>query len=228
MRVRLPILLTVAAGLVALLVASRAMQMPSPAPLEVQRAGLEKVRRVLREIEASEFGRTERGQILTRQISSAMSASRISFTTDIGGRAAHLSNIFGRDRWYIMVLEMNHGRFLHQAPWQLAEVIYHEAVHATSGSGGHGSFEEECDAFAAGLQAEHVMRGAPHPVPLIMDGMPIARFVQEKYPQLASDPAYQPVGTSTAWLDSMTRPAPSAHARLDAQDTHHAHESASP
>jgi hypothetical protein len=189
---------------VAVLAYSRTILAPTSAPREVQLSGIENLRAILSDVAESPFGRSARGRALTQRIESALQAGKITFSTEISGRAAHRTPLVGGDTWYIMVLEMNHGRFLHQAHWQLAEVIYHEAVHNISGGVGHGSIEEECDAFAAGLQAEHVMRDAPPPTPLIMDGLPVADFVRQKYARLSSSPDYQPVGTTLTWLQSAT------------------------
>jgi len=179
----------------------RRSNLPASAPVDVQASGLKIIRQELRKIEASPFGRSDRGQALILQIRRLMASDKIIFSSGLGGPRGQTShNIFGKRCVYIKVIEMNHGRYLHQLPWQLSEALFHEAVHAQQESCHKASFEEECDAFAAGLQAEAVSKGVALSPLLCIDGLPVAKFVRQSYPGIKSNAKYKPIGNSREWL----------------------------
>lgn len=207
-RWRSPALLAVAFGLGVIL--ARRHDPPTPAPEPVQREGHAQLRRILGVIEGHACARTARGEALCRVVHEALAADeppppnpadrRIQFTVDLPGRAALRRTPWGRETWYIMVLEMADGRHLLQLDDQTAEVLFHEAVHALRDGHGRASFEEECDAYAAGAVAEAIVRGRPVPALFTMDAEPIASFVARRYPHQPRDPDYAPVGLTRAAL----------------------------
>ncbi len=121
------------------------------------------------------------------------------------------TSTFGKERIYIRILEMNHGRFLHQLPHQMMEAVFHEAVHSTHGRFHRPSFEEECDAFIAGMTVEAIVKGEDIPDLFRIDGMTLGRYLLGAYADLAKNPDYRPVGMSLrdimalAGLDRPTR-----------------------
>jgi len=138
---------------------------------------------------------------LISEIERLIESGRIVFSSGLGGpRGQTWHNLFGMRRVYVKVIEMNHGRYLHQLPWQLSESLFHEAVHSLQTGAHRASFEEECDAFVAGLQAEAVSRGIAPASVFRMDGLPVAEFVKRSYPNIGSNTRYSPVGESLEWL----------------------------
>ena len=191
----------VAIGLACLVAAYRyrTSQRPGPVPRDVQREGLRLVERILRKVAATDFGRSRRGRLLAEKIGDFIRRDRLIFTPDISWQAGYRRESLGYEALYVKVLRIG-GRLLHQEPEFIAEGIFHEAVHALRGRGGHSSIEEECDGFAAGLAAGAAVTGAKLPELLLIDGEPLARFVLRSYPNLPRNPDYRPVGQSRQWL----------------------------
>ncbi len=174
---------------------------PTAAPPAVQQTGRLKVQTVIDTVRASPFGRRERGRWLSEILQRQLDRGGIVFSGDMGGPRGQT-----RPRWfrvpviYIRVIPVNESTYLHQLDWQLAEALYHEAVHVFHGGFGRASFEEECDAFCAGLEAEAIVRGVPSPPRLVIDDMSVAEFVAQAYPNAPRRPNYRPVGADMAWL----------------------------
>lgn len=170
---------------------------PRAAPSHVQTSGDARVARILSRVATHPDLRSARGQALLAVLHRLRRNGQIVFTCDIPGRGAFLHRpLFGSPRLYVMVLEMNHGRYLHQLDSQIAEVLFHEAIHAHGKEHAQACFEEECDAFAAGALGEAAVLGHRVPEHATMDGRPISQFVRERYPTLATDAEYVPVGMS--------------------------------
>ena len=175
---------------------------PEPAPAHVQDAGKSIIRSELVKMAQTEFGRSERGQLLTAEVSSLLEQNRIIFSATMGGpRGFYWRELIGPKIVFIRVLELNHGHYLHQLPGQISEALFHEAVHSRKGSFHGTSIEEECDAFAAGLCAETASRGVIPSQTLTMDGIPLAEFVIKSYPKSPRNTDYAPVGKSLQWLN---------------------------
>jgi hypothetical protein len=205
-RKRLCMLLGVGLMCVAAAAAHKHAQRPAPAPVEVQESGRAIIRQELERISASEFGQSERGRMLLDEIRRLLKADRIVFSAELPGkRGLSWREKGGTQTVFIMVLEMNGGKYLHQLPFQVSEALFHEAVHSLK-SGVHGScIEEECDGFAAGLTAQMVSIGVELPELFTMDGMPLGEFVASRYPELCSNPDYKPVGRTIEWLRKQAR-----------------------
>jgi hypothetical protein len=101
---------------------------------------------------------------------------------------------------FLRVIEMKDGRYLHQLRWQIAESLFHEALHSVKGGLSGACFEEECDAFTAGLSAESASNGVVSPEIFTIDGKSVAEFVAASYPKARRDRGYTPVGASREWL----------------------------
>jgi len=202
---RVAVILLLGGIIIAVAFGYRRSHLPPSAPSDVQMSGRQIVRSELAKIADSDFGRSERGRVLINEVTRLLKEDRIVFSSGLGGpRGLTWHNLFGAKRVYIKTLEMNHGKYLHQLPWQLSEALFHEAVHSLQG-GFHGnSIEEECDAFAAGACAEAVSRCVAPAAVLKMDGMPIGEFVQRSYPGTARNPRYRPIGESLERLKQHT------------------------
>ncbi len=201
-RQRIAVILGGGALLAALVMAWSHGRCPSPAPPDVQRSGQAKVRDLIAQVRTAPFGQTERGRRLSEALQRQLDQQAIVFSGDMGGPRGQT-----RFRWfrpplvYIRAIQVNETTWLHQLPWQLAEALYHEAVHVINGGFRRASFEEECDAFCAGLQAEAAVRGDPAwPARLTIDGLSVATFVRQSYPRAPRQPGYQPIGIDRAWL----------------------------
>ena len=195
------LLLATGTVLVIAAVAIRDARLPEPAPLTVQARGYAKLRAILTHVAASDFGRRERGARLTAILERLLETDRIRFSATLGGpRAQMYSRPFRRPLLYVRILRPREDTWLHQLPHQLAEAVYHEAVHFAQGGLGRASFEEECDAFLAGLDAEAILLGIPPPDQPTIDGMSVAAFVRHAYPHAPRNPRYRPIGKDRTWL----------------------------
>ncbi len=194
-------LLATGAVLVIAAVAIQDARLPETAPLAVQARGYAKLRAILAHVAASDFGRRERGARLTAILEHLLETDRICFSATLGGPRAQLySRLFHRPLLYVRILRPGEDRWLHQLPHQLAEAVYHEAVHFARGGLGQASFEEECDAFLAGLDAEAILLDIPPPDHPTIDGMTVAAFVRQAYPHAPRNPRYRPIGKDRDWL----------------------------
>lgn len=174
---------------------------PEAAPPEVQQAGKDLLRQQLDTIRHTAFGKSPRGQMLSGRISGFLSQDRIIFTSDIvgGEKALCRTDLFGAEIWYIEVT-CKDGRYVHQLPHQLAEVVFHEALHSVKGGFNTASIEEECDAFVAGHQAEAACQGLDPKDVVTLEDVPVAQFVARRYVGLEHKPDYVPVEQSLKWL----------------------------
>ena len=177
----------------------RRSRRPAPAPADVQSRGLQLVGEILSRIGSTQFGRSRRGALLTEAISGLVRRDRVVFTADITQQALYRRELGGYEVLYVKVLRLS-GRFVQQTTEEIAEGLYHEAVHARQSGNGESSIEEECDGYAAGLCAGAALAGRTLPDVLTLSGEPVAQFVAKAYPDLPRRPAYQPVGESRDWL----------------------------
>jgi len=202
---RIGLILLLGALSINALIGYKIFNMPQPAPDTLQTSGQNIIQAELKIISNSAFGRSKRGQIIITEIQRLLDEDQIIFSSDLNGpRGLTCTPLFGPKRIYIKVLEMNHGKFLHQLPWQLSEALFHEAVHSLNKSFHGNSIEEECDAFMAGAFAESVSRNITPPTILQMDGIPIIRFVKQSYPAISHNPRYQPIGITLEQLKQRT------------------------
>jgi len=202
---RVGVILLLGAIAVIALVGYKMFRLPGAAPADIQTSGYKIIRSELEVISNSDFGRSERGKMLVSEIRRQLDVNRIVFSSDLKGpRGLTVSPILFSRRIYIKVLEMNHGKYIHQLPWQLSEALFHEAVHSLN-SGYHGnSIEEECDAFMAGVTVEAISRGEPPATILTMDGMPVGEFVKQSYRKIPRNPDYKPIGITLQSLKEHT------------------------
>ena len=198
-RLRLAVILLI--GAVCIFAADwyRRSKRPTPAPAEVQKEGIERVRAILEKVTASEFGQSERGKTLSATIRRFMERGRLIFTAAISPQALYRREFLGYDALYVKTMEIG-GRLVLRDDEIMAEGVFHEAVHAVRGGSERASIEEECDGFAAGLAAGAAVTGTQLPDLLLIDGKPIADFVQKAYPRNPRSPDYQPVGETREWL----------------------------
>jgi len=179
---------------------------PLPAPVHVQESGYELVRDEVGRLLESGFGRSSRGRMLLEEILRMLDEEMIVFSSRLDGpRGLSWSELLGRRIVYVKVLEMNNDNYIHQLPWQLAEVLCHEALHSLKGGVEHSSLEEECDAFAAGVCAQAASRGEEEEDVLTMDGVVIGEFVLRSYSKAARDHDYEPLGWTREELSRRCR-----------------------
>ncbi len=100
-------------------------------------------------------------------------------------------------------------RLAQQTREEVAEGLFHEAVHACR-TEVPTSIEEECDGFAAGLCGAAADQGRTPPELLTIEGQSVAEFVLQQYPDLPRRPDYEPVGESCPWLARRTGLRPTA------------------
>lgn len=173
-----------------------------PVPPEVQAEGEALIRGILADIAAEDFGKSERGVLLSGAIERLMQQRKLVFTTDRGAQAVYRREWGGNEVLYVRVM-CHSGNYKHLDREDIAEAIFHEAVHAIEG-GKAQSIDEECDAFAAGLCAGAAITGRPAPELLRLSGLPVADFVTRAYPDVERDPSYVPVGETREWLTRRT------------------------
>jgi hypothetical protein len=180
----------------------RQAQNPEAAPHEVQENGKAILKEQLARIRDTEFAKSERGRVLFERVSDFVINNRIVFTSEIlgGEKALCKVDLFGDETWYIEVTKTEDGRYVHQAPYQLAEVAFHEALHSIKGGYNSASVEEECDAFVAGNQAEAASQGVDPQDVVMLEDMPVAKFVEKRYEGITHKYDYEPVGQSMEWL----------------------------
>ncbi len=176
---------------------------PVPAPAEVQAQGIELVRGILANVAGTGFGQSQRGKALSDTISRFIERGRLVFTADIASQALYRREFLGYEALYVKALAIG-GGLVQQDLELIAEGIFHEAVHAARGGSESASIEEECDGFAAGLAAGAAVTGHFLPDVMLIDGQPVAVFVQKVYPANPRRPDYQPVGETREWLARRT------------------------
>jgi len=178
---------------------------PPGVPESIRTVGLVLVREQLDHLARTDFGQTERGQMLIQKAVELSKQGRIDFSARLNGpRGVTWRPFFwSPDRIFIKVLERPGKRYLHQLPHQLMEALIHETLHAIKRGHRRASRQEEWDAFVAGLQAEAAMQGFDSSLPPRIDGITVAEFVARYYPEAPNEPAYQPVGQSREWLEQM-------------------------
>jgi len=203
-----------ALGAVAIIAAAihRSSLRPRPAPPEVAERGLADVRAVIDIVRGSEFGRSERGSALTDEIEQFLEDGRIVFTTDISGEALYRKEFGSAPVLYVGVYGAVRGCLLPDRG-EIAQRLYHEALHSVKGSA-RKSLEEECDAYCAAEEARAAVEGRPPVFPLRRDGRPLWEWVTAAYRDVKSDSSYVPVGQTPedlaekAGMPRAPRPAP--------------------
>jgi hypothetical protein len=176
---------------------------PEAAPEEVQATGMSVLQEQLVKIRSTEFGKSERGRLLFDRVEKIMDQKKIIFTSEIlgGENALCKCDFIGGEKWYIEVKRNEEGTFTHLPPHQLIEVAFHEALHSVKGGyGGKASIEEECDAFVAGHQAEAAVQGIEPQQVVILEDVPVAKFVARSYVGIEHNSQYEPVAESFDWL----------------------------
>lgn len=198
---RLAIILLIGFALGTCIELLRRSKRPAPAPSAIQKEGYQRIEGIVARVEPTEFGQSGRGQRILKQIRKMVREGTIVFTHEIKPVGLYRTETFGSRTMYVKVLR-NSARLYSQVPEdQIAGAIFHEAIHAIQG--GESSIEEECDGYAAGLVAMHIILEEEIPRPLLIDGKPAAFFVRQQYPELGHDPSYAPVGESRGWLVDM-------------------------
>jgi hypothetical protein len=173
-----------------------------PVPPAVQAEGEARLRDLLSDIAETDFGKSERGILLSGAIKRLMRQGKIVFTTEMDAQAIYRREWGGGEILYVRTLHIRTS-YQHLDREDTAEASFHEAVHAIEG-GKSSSIDEECDAFAAGLCAGAAATGKAVPDVLRLSGLPVAEFVVRRYPHLERNAAYVPVGATRDWLKERT------------------------
>jgi len=189
---RLGLILLVGALAIVAAAVHRSSLRPGPVPPEVAERGLADVRAVIDIVRGSEFGKSERGSTLTDEIERFLDDDRIVFTADIAGEALYRKEFGSAPVLYIGVYGAVRGYLLPDRG-EIAQRLYHEALHSVKGAA-HKSLEEECDAFCAAEEARAAVDGRPPAFPLRRDGRPLWEWVAAAYRDVKSNPSYVPVG----------------------------------
>ena len=197
---RLGIILLVGFALGVCIEMFRRSKRPAPAPTAVQKEGYQKIEDIVARIEPTDFGQSGRGQMIIKQIRKMLREGTIVFTHEVKPVGLFRTESFGPRTMYVKVLR-NNSLYLHVPGGQIAGAIFHESIHAIQG--GESSIEEECDGYAAGLVAQHIILEEEIPKPLLIDGKPAAFFIKEQYSELEHEPNYVPVGETPGWLAEM-------------------------
>ncbi len=191
---RLGIVLALGTAAIAAAAVYRSSVRPEPVPPEVAERGLADVRAVLYLVRASDFGRGERGAVLTAEIERFLEDGRLVLTADISGEALYRKELCAAPVLYVGVYGCPRGYLLPDRS-EIAERLYHEALHSVKRSD-RKVYEEECDAYCAAEEARAAVEGRAPDFPLERDGRPVWEWVTATYEDAASDPAYAPVGRS--------------------------------
>ena len=180
----------------------RISQRPKELSAEETAIGLEKVQQMIDMVRQSEFGQTERGRKLTQQAQYLLQNGRIKFSAGLEMDSLYRKEFGSRSVLYIAVLRGRASVLWFDAE-SLARRIYHEVLHATVNSK-RKSKEEECDAFCAAEEAAATVEKRPPRYPVMRDGQSVWEWVHVAYPDIPSDPSYQPVDYTFAELAART------------------------
>jgi hypothetical protein len=159
---------------------------------DVARDGIRKVREVIELVRKSDFGSSPRGRLLTAAAMDLMDQGRIRFSPNLEQEALYRKELGRKPVLYISVF-CHKDRVLWPLPEELAERIYHEALHTVVQSKNK-SREEECDAFCAAAEAAAGASGRLPRYPVMREGQTVWKWVQNAYSQYPSDRTYVPVG----------------------------------
>ncbi len=199
---RVAVLLVCGAALVCIGFGVRASRRPKELPATDSKTGLAAVEVVINQVATSDFGRTPRGDQLTRRARELLRSGRIRFTDALGVDALYQKERITGGILYIVVERVPRG-FLWPATDELARRLYHETLHSVVETR-VASQEEECDGFCAAEEAAAAVENRAPQYPVTRDGERIWEWVQTTYSKLPSDPTYQPVGYSLAELAART------------------------
>ncbi len=192
-----------AAWLIAIISYQHAFRL-TPAPDSVQESGRTIIREELVVLEDSPFGHTKRGRLIATEARRLLAEDRVVFAPMTTTRGLTWDPVLGSKLVYVKVIELDGGQFLHQRPPGIMEALVHETVHSIKNTRRRISIEEECDCFAAGMEAAAIAVGHAPPALFTVDGQPVADFVLQAYPKARHDSTYQPVGASLEWLARRT------------------------
>ena len=184
------------AGAGAILVAAACLYRRAQRPREVSSAtardGLALAAAVLDSVEASEFGKTERGRALSSAARGMMARGALRFSAELGTEGLCRRERGAAPVLYIGVYRGPRG-FVLPSRGEMAERIYHETLHGLKDSK-RKSLEEECDAFCAAAQACAAVEGRTVSYPVTRGGRNLWEWVRSAYPDAKGDPLYRPVG----------------------------------
>ena len=180
----------------------RLSRRPAELPPELAEEGIAMAREVVRLVDESPFGRTERGRILTQHARDLIDRGRLRFSDELGGEALYRKELGCRPILYIGVIQ-SRTRVLWPEPASLAECIFHETLHAVVNSRKR-CLEEECDAFCAAEEAAAAVEGRPPVYPVPRDNEPIWQWVRAAYRRTPSNPDYTPIGHTREELAKKT------------------------
>lgn len=189
---RLAVLVALAAVAIAAASVYRRSLRPKTVPPDVAAKGLAEARRVVDLVRRSEFGRGERGRALSVQAASFLEGGRLMFSTELRTEALYRKEPGAAPVLYIGVFGCPRG-FVLPGRGELAERIYHEALHAVKRAD-RKTYEEECDAYCAAEEARSAVEGRSPSFPVERDGEVLWLWVTSTYVHARSDPEYAPVG----------------------------------
>ena len=199
---RILALLVVGVVLVGIVLGVHASRRPKELPDADSKKGLASVEDVIRRVGASGFGRTPRGEKLTRHARELLQSGRIRFTDALEVDALYRKERIGKGVLYIVVTRIPRGIEWPTAD-ELARRVYHETLHAVVDSWS-GCKEEECDGFCAAEEAAAAIENRAPQYPVMRDGDRIWDWVATAYPKVVSNPRYRPVGYTLAELAKRT------------------------
>jgi hypothetical protein len=171
-------------------------QRPHLVPDDIARKAHADLVAMLAKVATSPFGQTERGLALTQEARRYLDDGRLLFAQDMGKVSLFRKEFARRPVVYVNVPRFSNGHAIPDAA-TLARAVYHEMLHSIQGTG---CYEEECDAFVVGSQADAALRGVPLEFPVYRDGMTVAVWVRRVYRGKNGSPEYQPLGHDRAWL----------------------------
>ncbi len=170
----------------------RRAQRPREVPSSTARDGLALAAAVLDSVEASEFGKTERGRALSSAARGMMGRDALRFSAELGTEGLCRRERGAAPVLYVGVYRGPRG-FVLPSRGEMAERIYHETLHALKDSK-RKSLEEECDAFCAAAEACAAVEGRAVSYPVTRGGRNLWEWVGSAYPGADRDPGYKPVG----------------------------------
>ncbi|MCB2156221.1 hypothetical protein KQI84_15195 [bacterium] len=192
--VRVAILLLIGVVAIGAVWAWRLSKRPPEVTPEHAKQGIAQVEAVLEKIDASDFGQTERGQILTARLRKFIASGHLRFSPDLRAESILWDQPGLPQMIYIGAMESPRGATFPNAE-RLAKRLYHEALHAEQNSKVV-CLEEECDAFTAAEEASAAVAGRKPRYPVLRDNEPIWDWVNVNYTEMSSNENYRPVGRS--------------------------------
>ncbi|MCC6580057.1 MAG: hypothetical protein IT440_06410 [Phycisphaeraceae bacterium] len=196
---RMTLILVVGLTAIGLATRYRQSQRPTPAPASVQAQGLARVSQVINRLRQTPWGNTLRGDTILTKLEQLRDARRIVFATHMDSLGITYKEYTGNVTIYIRVFRADDQTYAVPSNILLADTLCHETVHALHPLH-RTTFNEECDAFLAGLDAQSSYCGwNPLHMPTVEDDS-VAEFIRRKYPGIPTETDYRPVAAEWSWV----------------------------